>query len=142
MPLVLASANLTDDEFLSAFEACGLPLSGFRHADHLRLAWLHLHRTSLAEAELQVRNGIKRFAERHGILHIYHDTVTTAWVRLLSTHREQSFAEFLSIHEYRLNMDLLHRFWTPELLASEPARRSWVAPDRESLPVSVLRASG
>lgn len=134
MPLVLASASLTDDEFLSAFEACDLPLSGFRHADHLRLAWLHLHRTSLPEAEVQVRNGIRRFAEWHGVPHIYHDTVTRAWVRLLSTHHEQSFPEFLSKHEGHLNMELLHRFWTPALLASQQAKRGWVAPDRMLLP--------
>jgi hypothetical protein len=134
MPLVLASANLTDDEFLSAFETCDLPLSEFRHADHLRLAWLCLHQASPAEAELRVRNGIRRFAERHGVLGIYHDTLTRAWVRLLSTHREQSFSEFLTNHECRLNMDLLHRFWTPELLVSEQARNDWVAPDREPLP--------
>ena len=134
MPLVLASANLTDDEFLSAFETGDLPPSGFRHADHLRLAWLRLHQASPAEAELQVRNGIKRFAKRHGVPDIYHDTITRAWVRLLSTHCEPSFLEFLRKHECRLNMDLLYRFWTPGLLASEQARSDWVAPDREPLP--------
>jgi hypothetical protein len=134
MPLVIASADLTDDEFLSAFQSWDLPLSGFRHGDHLRLAWLHLHRISVAEAELQVRNGIRRFAERHGLPHIYHDTVTRAWVRLLATHHEPSFSEFLSKHEDRLNAGLLHSFWTPELLASQQARRGWVAPDRMPLP--------
>lgn len=134
MPLVLGSADLTDVEFLSAFETGDLPLSGFRHADHLRLAWLCLHQASLAEAELRVRNGIRRFAERHGVMDIYHDTVTKAWVRLLATHRERSFPEFLAQHESRLNMNLLHRFWTPELLASEQARRGWVVPDRGPLP--------
>jgi hypothetical protein len=134
MPLVVASANLADDEFLSAFETCDLPLAGFRHGDHLRLAWLHLHRASLAEAEVQVRNGIRRFAEGHGVPQIYHDTITRAWVRLLATHDEQTFPEFLSKHECRLTMELLYRFWTPELLASEPARRGWVPPDRGPLP--------
>lgn len=136
MALVVASADLSDDEFLSAFHSGDLPPSQFRHADHLRLAWLHLHRTSAREAELQVCNGIRKFAARHGVSHIYHDTVTRAWVRLIATHCERSFTEFLRNNESHLNFELLHHFWSPELLASEAARNCWVAPDRRSLPIN------
>ncbi len=37
MPFVLASAHLSDEEFLEAFHSCRLPNSEFHHADHLRL---------------------------------------------------------------------------------------------------------
>ncbi|MDQ6706718.1 MAG: hypothetical protein M3Z85_12165, partial [Acidobacteriota bacterium] len=81
-----------------------------------------------------VSSGIKRFAERHGVAHIYHETVTIAWVRLISTHRESTFAEFLRVNEDWLNRELLHRFWSPELLGSDLAKREWVTPDRQALP--------
>jgi hypothetical protein len=134
MALIVASAELGDEDFLAAFSSCALPLSSFRHGDHLRLAWLQLQRNPLDEALKLVRNGIQRFAAHNGVPDIFHETVTTAWVRLLFTHRESNFAEFIAMNEYRLNQALLHRFWTPSLLDSEAARRGWVPPDRESLP--------
>ena len=62
------------------------------------------------------------------------DHFRLAWLHLLATHREPTFEEFLRQNEARLNLDTLHRFWSPELLASDRARREWVPPDREELP--------
>jgi len=104
--------------------------SEFRHADHLRLAWLHLHGETLETALFRVRTGIQTFATHHGAAHLYHETITTAWVRLLATHHEKSFDEFLKENEHQLSLNLLHRFWTPDLLAGQEARTRWVPPDR------------
>ena len=134
MPLVLASAHLSDDEFLESFHNCRLNESEFRHADHLRLAWLHLHREPFDVALAKVRSGIQDFAQHHNAAGLYHETITTAWVRLLSTHDEAGFDEFLHLNEHRLSKDLLHHFWTPETLASQRARTEWVQPDRCALP--------
>jgi hypothetical protein len=140
MNLTLASAPLNDDAFLQSFHRCELPLRQFRHADHLRLAWLHLQRETLDQALQNVRTGIRRFAVHHGAGHIYHETVTIAWVRLLASHQERSFAEFLQGNAYRLNAELLHRFWTPALLMSEQARQHWVPPDLHDLPAAAPRS--
>ncbi len=134
MPLVLATAHLSDDEFLTAFDSCRLMNSEFRYADHLRLAWLHLHGETLETALFRVRTGIQTFATHHGAAHLYHETITTAWVRLLATHHEKSFDEFLKENEHQLSLNLLHRFWTPDLLAGQEARTRWVPPDRRDLP--------
>jgi hypothetical protein len=137
MAAALASAHLSDDEFLAAFHSCRLTTAEFRHADHLRLAWLHLRREPLEQALASVRAGIQAFAAFHGATGLYHETITQAWVRLVATHDEPSFSAFLSANESLLNKDLLHRFWSPELLASEAAKREWVPPDRQPLPVPV-----
>jgi hypothetical protein len=134
VPLVLATAHLGDDEFLEAFHSCRIPTSAFRHGDHLRLAWLHLAREPFATALHSVRSGIQAFAKHHNLSGLYHETITTAWVHLLATHEENSFAEFLTVNESRLSFDLLHLFWTPEILAGGEARSSWVPPDRQELP--------
>ena len=134
MPLVLATAHLSDDEFLEAFHSCGLRTSEFRHADHLRLAWLHLAREPFETALQRVRGGIQTFANHHNLSGLYHETITTAWVHLLATHSESSFDEFLTANESRLSSNLLHRFWTAEILASREARSHWVPPDRQELP--------
>ena len=134
MALTIASANLNDDSFLEAFTACELPLSSFRHGDHLRLAWLHLHRSPFPAAVDRVRQDIRRFASFHCIPQLYHETVTQAWMRLLATHQELTFADFLELNESRLTPSLLNRFWSAGRLNSEAARHEWVPPDREPLP--------
>jgi hypothetical protein len=134
VPLVLASAHLSDEEFLEAFHSCRLLNSEFHHADHLRLAWLHLHSEPVETALVKIREGIQNFAAHHGAPQLYHETITTAWVRLLATHHEASFNEFLRENEARLSIGLLHRFWTPQVLAGPEARARWVPPDRRELP--------
>ena len=130
----LASHSLTDDEFLAAFHSCRLPKEQFHNLDHFRLAWLHLHRESQPEAETRVREGIIAFAAHLGASKKYHETITVAWLRLVATHREPTFEEFIRKNEAILNLDTLHRFWSPELLASDRARREWVPPDLQELP--------
>jgi hypothetical protein len=93
-----------------------------------------VHRLPLEQAEETVRATIQAFAQRHGVPGLYHETITRAWVRLIATHHETSFGEFLEANEYRLNRELLWRFWTPEILGSEMAKRQWVEPDRHALP--------
>ena len=134
MAIIVASAEVSDDEFLAAFTSCTLPASSFHHGDHLRLAWLLLHRKPLDEALTLVREGIQRYAAHLGVRHLYHETITTAWVKLLATHHEASFTEFIATNEHRLNQELLHRFWTPAVLNSEAARSGWVPPDKRALP--------
>jgi len=134
VPLVPASAHLADDEFLDAFHSCRLSTSEFRHADHLRLAWLHLHRENFETALHHVRSGIRAFTAHHGMMHLYHETLTIAWVGLVATHDESSFHEFLLRNEPKLTTRLLHRFWTPDLLAGQEARLRWLPPDLRQLP--------
>ena len=134
MAVVIASAEASDDEFLAAFINCTLPASSFRHGDHLRLAWLLLHRNPFDEALSLVRESIQRYAAHLGVPQLYHETITMAWVKLLATHDEASFEEFIARNEHRLNLELLHRFWTPAVLNSEAARSGWVPPDKRLLP--------
>jgi len=137
MPVTVASIALSDDDFLSAFHRCELPVSMFRHGDHLHFAWLILHGYPFDESVEIVREGIQRFARNHGVAHIYHETITLAWVHLLASHQEQTFQQFLTDNQFRLDHALLYRFWTPQLLESPDARNHWVGPDKASLPTRI-----
>lgn len=134
MALVIASAHLDDAEFLAQFNSCELSPQSFRHGDHLRLAWVLLHQCPFEQALDLVRQGIRRYAAYHGAAHIYHETVTTAWVKLIALHQEPSFEAFIEQNEGRLNLGLLHRFWSPAALDSQTARSTWLPPDRLGLP--------
>lgn len=134
MSLRLGSSGLSDAEFLAEFRACTLPPTCFHHSDHLRLAWLHIHQSPLEIAIENVRSGIQAYAKHLGKPGLYHETLTVAWMRLIASHDEPTFHDFLRLNEHRLNGELLHRFWSPERLQSEKAREEWVAPDRRELP--------
>lgn len=137
MALAVASADLQDDEFLAAFASCELPPECFRHGDHLRMAWLELRARPFSAALDAVRTQLRAFAAHHGKPEIYHETITTAWVALLASHDEPTFAEFLSANQSRLNAALLHRFWSPAALSSATARAVWVPPDKNPLPFAL-----
>jgi hypothetical protein len=135
MTLIVASAALDDASFLTAVTSGSLPLDSFHHGDHLRLAWLKLHAFPFPEALSEIRRTIRSFASHHGKATIYHETITTAWVALLASHREPTFTEFLGANEHLLNKALLERYWSPQILYSSAAKETWVPPDRAELPV-------
>jgi len=53
--------------FLSAFEVGEIPNAGFRHRDHLLMAWLYLRRDGTERGSESIVAGIKRFAAAKGV---------------------------------------------------------------------------
>lgn len=139
--IVVGSAGMGDGEFVAALEDCTLPASCFHHGDHLRFAWLCVHAAPVEGAVRRVRQAIRNYASYLGKPELYHETMTAGWVRLIASHAEASFQEFLAANEARLGKDLLHRFWSPELLTTEQAKLEWVEPDRERLPAARMFGS-
>jgi hypothetical protein len=130
----LTSAAITDAEFLAAIENCSYPLGDFHHAEHLRLGWLLLSKMDPVSASARAARAIRRLTRHYGRADRYHETMTQAWMRLLASHEEQDFSEFLTLHGDQVSLDLLHRHWRPETLMSDHARAHWVEPDLEPLP--------
>src|SRR5258708_29115069 len=73
---------MNDRDFVVAFEKCAIPNDAFRHADHVRLAWIYLREHRLIEAIARFTTSLQRFAAHHGVPGRYHDTITWAY-RLL-----------------------------------------------------------
>ena len=130
----LTSAAMTDADFLAAIENCSYPIADFHHAEHLRLGWLLLSRMDWMAASARAARAIRRLTQHYGRADRYHETVTQAWMRLLASHEEQDFSEFLTLHGDRLSLDLLCRHWRRETLMSNDARAHWVEPDLDPLP--------
>lgn len=125
---------MTDDEFLESFERLEIPKEDFHHRDHLRLAWACLRHADSAGALSRIRAAICRFAEKHGVPQLYHETITRFWVEHLAaamrTHPEAP--DFATLAEHRpemLDKDLIRRRYRPETLASARAKAEWVEPD-------------
>ena len=136
---VWGSMGLDEDDFVRRFEACEYPNGQFRHADHVRLAWIYIRRGGLAEAERRMDASIRRFAIGLGHEEKYHATITKAWVRLVylayrATPLTRDFATFLGRHLWLADKNALRAFYSPALLGSIEARRQWAEPDVVDLP--------
>ena len=92
------------------------------------------------EALARMRHSIKRFALYHGAEQLYHETLTTFWMRLLE-HLRVIYNVDLPLWQ-RINL-ITHRWGTRqpidahysrELISSPAARAGWVPPDRLPLP--------
>lgn len=130
--------ELTDDEFLAAFEACTLPRSAWTHAAHVRMAWLYLGRWPFARAVLAIRTGIRRYNESLGNTTGYHDTVTVAFARLIAAARlpGEGFDHFRGRcpELFAAAPALLSQYYSTDLLDGDAARELFVEPDRQPLP--------
>ncbi len=130
----LASEHLSDDEFLAQLQDGSLAPTLFRHADHLRLAWICLHRAPFDAAMSEVQATIRSYANAIGATGLYHETITTAWVHLVATHHESDFAEFLTRNAAQLASNPLKRFYSEQALSDTTASSQWTAPDLQPLP--------
>ena len=127
---------MTDEFLLEHFEAATVPPGGLHHPEHVRVAWCYLRRLPLPAALERFSAGLRRYAEARGAPERYHETITTAYVLLI--HERLDGSRALEWDAFaRANGDLLawqpsilERYYRPETLASERARRTFVMPDR------------
>jgi hypothetical protein len=132
--------ELSDAQFLTAFEACTLPPSAFNHRAHVRLAWVLLNKYELRDAVERICLGIERFADHAGARSKFNRTLTTALMRLMAHGgagvRSVTWDQFCDANVMLLNdvRDLLERYYSWDLLTSDAAKQRFVAPDRLPLP--------
>jgi hypothetical protein len=127
---------MTDDTFLARFEAGRL--HAFDHRDHLRVAFAYARRGGVDHAVERARHGLRHLAAAHGEPERYHETLTTAWARVVAghalAHGDADFDDFLTAYPQLLRRDLLLAHYTRERLFSRTARARFVAPDLLALP--------
>ena len=127
---------MTDDAFLTRFETGRL--HGFDHRDHLRVAFAYARRGGVEHAVDRARRGLRHLAAAHGEAERYHETLTTAWARVVAHHAladgESAFDDFLAAHPQLLRRDLLLGHYSRERLFGTLARARFVEPDLAPLP--------
>lgn len=102
---------MTDTEFLRAFE--DTTLEPFHHRDHLRATFLYLRQFGETETRQRLGPAILRYAAARNGAEKYHETITQAWIHLVSAALAEDFESMLA-----------------ELLQSSEARARWIEPDR------------
>jgi hypothetical protein len=124
---------MTDAEFLRAFD--DTTLEPFHHRDHLRVTSLYLRQYGETGTRERLGPAILRYADARGVAAKYHETITRAWISLVSegVKRSGDFDTMIAEHPQMLDKNLLHRYYSPAVLQSSEARERWVEPDREKL---------
>lgn len=121
---------MTDEEFLAALEDGSLPAASFDHVHHVRAAWLYLRRLGFTDGMAAFRHTLRAFATRHGAADKYNETITVAWLVLiherLAVGPTETWPDFAARHCELLDRRLLYRYYRPETLRSDRARRVFV----------------
>lgn len=72
---------LSDPEFERQFYTCKLDPSDFTHEAHLRLAWIHINKYGIKDAQIYIQNQLQAYVEHLGAKDKYNTTLTMAGIK-------------------------------------------------------------
>jgi len=111
-----------------------LDAARFPHREHVRMAFETLRRYDFAEAVLRFSRALRAMAAKAGKPEAFHQTVTIAFLSLIAERMESGersdFAAFVRTNADLIDKGALARWYRPERLASDSARRTFLLPDR------------
>ncbi|MFZ3263114.1 MAG: hypothetical protein WA172_03875 [Terriglobales bacterium] len=142
----LTTHGMANRELISEFEQGRAP-GEFHHADHVRVAFAYVSEFPLLEAMAKFSAALQRFALSKGKPHLYHQSITWAYLLLIheriaragSVHSSSvqpscvpSWEEFSERNPELLvwKGGILERYYSQAVLDSELARRVFVFPDQ------------
>ncbi len=134
------SAFHTAGFIVSAFENATIPASEFTHAAHIAVALSYLDSFPPEQALELMREKIRAFAAHHGVGNLYHETLTTFWMRLLEHVANTSEVDLPLWRRINLIVEdwtkrrPVEAHYSRELIRSQAARDKWVPPDRLPIP--------
>jgi hypothetical protein len=129
---------MTDAAFARAFERGEVAPADFDHTAHMRVAWVYLRESpSRDDALARMRAAIRRFAAAAGQSDKYHETITVAWMILLSDARVRVCAgggdceldDVLRRYPALAGKDALLLYYSRDRLFGDRARHEWIEPD-------------
>ena len=107
--------------------------AGFPHREHVRMAFEMLRRYDFAESVLHFSRSLRAMTLRAGKPEAFHQTVTIAFLSLIAERLEaepcEDFGAFARDNPDLLDKSMLTRWYRPERLASERARRTFLLPE-------------
>ena len=128
---------MTENDLIESFENCTLPPESFPHREHVRLAWLYLHKYSALEALAKFCVGLKRFSAALGKADRYHETITWAYLLLIRERMARTggicnWEEFAAANADLLDWqtNILKQYYLAETLNSALAKQVFIFPDK------------
>jgi len=127
------------DAFIAAFEAGSLPKERWTHGAHLLTGACYVWALGELRAADRMRERVAAYNVAVGGKNTatsgYHETITVFWIALLERLRREHPAlgrsEFAhaAVARYEDRKDILREYYSFDVVASEDARREWIAPD-------------
>lgn len=127
--------GLSNEAFETAFANGTFPPSWFTHEAHLRLAWWHIRKYGVTQAEENIHAQILNLVRQYQLEHKYHSTITHASVQVvhhfMKVQDAQDFETFIQLHPKLLDnfQGLLTTHYSPEVLNSKEAQLHVLPPD-------------
>ena len=127
--------ELSDSEFEKQFINCELNPEIFTHEAHLRLAWIHIKKYGIVEAETNIQCQLREYVKSVGSENKYNTTLTLAAVKavyhFILKSDSNSFQEFM-IEFPRLKnnfRELMSCHYGFDIYNSEKAKMNFLEPD-------------
>ena len=121
------------EPFLRAFLDGKLDATNFRHADHVRAGFEILRHHEFPDAAAAFARSLKQIAAQAGVPGRYHETITVAFLSLIAERQvlgdHADFESFAIANPDLMDASVLKRWYAPERLMSDIARKTFVLPD-------------
>ncbi|WP_462251972.1 hypothetical protein [Ekhidna sp.] len=125
----------SDEEYEHVFESYKLKPGLFSHEAHLRLAYIHIKKYGREQAEVNMCNQIKGFAESLGVFDKFNKTVTIASVKVMDHFMQKAksdnFPDLMKEFPRLLTnfKDLLSQHYGFNVFADKKAKLEYIEPD-------------
>lgn len=127
---------MTNQQIIGNFECGAIDPESFRHADHVRLAFAYLSDYPPLVALERFTLALQRFAAAAGKADLYNETITYACFFLIRERKalcpQANWDQFAQANPDLLiwKDGILCRYYQPETLQSDFARKVFVLPDK------------
>jgi hypothetical protein len=126
-------AAMSDSNELERFMSGCLDPGRFPHREHVRMSFEMLRVYDFPESVLRYSRALQQMTARVGKPEVFNQTITVAFLALVAERMQSGpaadFASFAAAHPDLLDRTLLARWYSPERLASEAARRVFLLPE-------------
>jgi hypothetical protein len=124
---------LTYSDLTRSFEAHNVDAAAFHHVDHVQVACELLTKYDFIDATAAYARGIKSIAAKAGVPDKFSATITYAFMSLIAERMARSkgepFEAFLGKNPDLLSKNVLAKWYAPERLNSDIARKIFLMPE-------------
>lgn len=107
--------------------------ASFPHREHVRMGFEMLRRHNFEAAALHYCGALRAMTARAGKPLAFHQTITIAFLALIAERMEAAehsdFTSFAGANPDLIDKSALKRWYRPERLATDAARRTFLLPD-------------
>ncbi|MDC8003230.1 hypothetical protein POV27_04165 [Aureisphaera galaxeae] len=127
--------DLNNSVFEEQFASATLDPKLFSHEAHLRLAWIHINKYGVKQAEENVATQLLNFVERLGERDKYNETLTVAAVKMMGhfmqRSKSESFQDFITAWPQLKSgfKGLIQSHYSIDIFTDEEAKKEYLAPD-------------